>query len=315
MSTLLPHDLRSRLPPTGEDEKCEMVQALRRIAAELRTDSVSRAEFLRHSSFPERRIQLRFGSYNGLVEAAGLVPRRFPSAEAPTYSTEDLLAEIVRVLRLPKSKLTRIFFEQHSGISVSACQRRFGGWIQALKAAGDKLDPEQDSSLLARIRKHTGPQIQASRAAVLAAKGGLASGEDARALPGSAGAGDVPVMHGDIYGDFINFGGLAYAPVNEQGVVFLFGMICRELGYVVEIVKPAFPDCEAKRQLRPGIWQRVRIEFEFRSRTFRTHGHDPDQCDLIVCWENNWPECPIEVLELKSALQRLSRAATTGSSK
>ncbi len=85
-------------------------------------------------------------------------------------------------------------------------------------------------------------------------------------------------------------------------------MICGELGYVVEIVKPGFPDCEAKRQLRGGTWQRVRIEFEFRSRTFRTHGHDPGQCDLIVCWENNWPDCPLEVLELKAALRRLAPA-------
>jgi hypothetical protein len=66
------------------------------------------------------------------------------------------------------------------------------------------------------------------------------------------------------------------------------------------------PDCEAKRELRPGVWQRVRIEFEFRSRTFYMHGHDPRQGDVIVCWENNWPECPIEVQELKSLLPRLS---------
>ena len=24
------------------------------------------------------------------------------------------------------------------------------------------------------------------------------------------------------------------------------------------------------------------------------------KCDLIVCWEHNWPECPLEVIELKS---------------
>jgi hypothetical protein len=54
------------------------------------------------------------------------------------------------------------------------------------------------------------------------------------------------------------------------------------------------------------MWQRVRVEFEFRSRTFRAHGHDPDQCDVIVCWQDNWPDCPIEVVELKSAIQRLA---------
>jgi hypothetical protein len=44
----------------------------------------------------------------------------------------------------------------------------------------------------------------------------------------------------------------------------------------------------------------VRIEFEFQSKSFAWHGHDPNECDLIVCWENNWPECPLEVVELKN---------------
>jgi len=118
----------------------------------------------------------------------------------------------------------------------------------------------------------------------------------------------IPMDSTNVYGDFINFRGLQHAPVNEQGVVFLFGMICRELGYVVESVRSGFPDCEAKRQIPgpKGKWQRVRIEFEFESRTFRSHGHDPDQCDVIVCWEHNWPDCSIEVLELRSSMKRIS---------
>jgi hypothetical protein len=38
------------------------------------------------------------------------------------------------------------------------------------------------------------------------------------------------------------------------------------------------------------------------------HGHPPDGCDLIVCWEHNWPESPLEVVELKSALARRIQA-------
>ena len=25
-------------------------------------------------------------------------------------------------------------------------------------------------------------------------------------------------------------------------------------------------------------------------------------CDLIVCWEHNWEECPLEVIELKTVI-------------
>lgn len=110
------------------------------------------------------------------------------------------------------------------------------------------------------------------------------------------------------YGDPIDFRGLRHEPVNEGGVVFLFGMVARELGYLVEAVQAGFPDCEAKRQIGPGKWQRVRVEFEFESRNFRDHGHHPDGCDVIVCWRHNWNECPshVEVVELSKIIQTLA---------
>jgi hypothetical protein len=104
------------------------------------------------------------------------------------------------------------------------------------------------------------------------------------------------------YGNPMNFCGMRHEPVNEQGVVLLFGMLAKELGYVVEAAQKGFPDCEAKRQVSPQRWERVRIEFEFESRNFRDHGHLADGCDIIVCWRHNWDECPshLEVLELAS---------------
>jgi hypothetical protein len=44
------------------------------------------------------------------------------------------------------------------------------------------------------------------------------------------------------------------------------------------------------------------------SRNFLTHLHDPQKCHLIVCWEHNWPDCPLEVVELKSAVKRIGRS-------
>jgi hypothetical protein len=94
---------------------------------------------------------------------------------------------------------------------------------------------------------------------------------------------------------------LRYAPENESGVVLLFGLLARELGFAVERVQAGFPDCTALREAGPGRWRRVRIEFEFESRNFALHGHPPDGCDLIVCWRHNWPACPrgLEVLALE----------------
>jgi hypothetical protein len=99
--------------------------------------------------------------------------------------------------------------------------------------------------------------------------------------------------------------------VNEQGVVFLLGVVAKERGYMGEALQAGYPDCEAKRQIAPGRWQRVRIEFEFESRNFRDHGHAPNGCDVIVCWRHNWPDCPvhIEVVDLSTAIKSLAKSA------
>ena len=30
----------------------------------------------------------------------------------------------------------------------------------------------------------------------------------------------------------------------------------------------------------------------------------PRRLDIIVCWEHNWPECPLEVIELKKLVKQ-----------
>ena len=104
---------------------------------------------------------------------------------------------------------------------------------------------------------------------------------------------------------------MRHAPINEQGVIFLFGLVAHELGFLVEAISASFPDCEAKRCVdkKLGRWQRVYIEFEFRSRNFLEHGHDAAKCSLIVCWEHDWPECPLEVVELRQVIRDLANKA------
>ena len=108
------------------------------------------------------------------------------------------------------------------------------------------------------------------------------------------------------YGGPMQLPGFRHEPVNEQGVMVLFGMFAKELGYLIEAVQAGFPDCEAKRRISAERWQRVHIEFEFESRNYRDHGHPLAGCDVIVCWRHNWESCPahIEVLELSQHVKR-----------
>jgi hypothetical protein len=93
---------------------------------------------------------------------------------------------------------------------------------------------------------------------------------------------------------------LRYAPTNEFGVVFLFSHLCRRMQLHVESVQAGFPDCIARQRVG-GKERRIRIEFEFRSSSFRAHGHPVDGCDWIVCWEHDWHDVPpnIKVVELR----------------
>lgn len=111
----------------------------------------------------------------------------------------------------------------------------------------------------------------------------------------------------NIVGKLINFRGLVYAPTNEQGVVFLFGKVAHEFGMYVELIRTGYPDCIAKRFIGKDKWEDVKIEFEFKSYDFFIHKHNPEDADMIVCWEHDWEECPksIEVLELKNEITKL----------
>lgn len=107
-----------------------------------------------------------------------------------------------------------------------------------------------------------------------------------------------------IVGDLINFRGLLYSPLNENGVVFLFGKVAEDLNMYVEEIKPGFPDCIARRFTGKG-WERVRVEFEYKSTNFKQHGHNPGECDTIICWEHDWQDCPLEVIELRDRIKEM----------
>ena len=117
-------------------------------------------------------------------------------------------------------------------------------------------------------------------------------------------------MERSIVGSLINFRGLVYSPINEQGVVFLFGRLLEDLNLYIEEIRIKYPDCVARRYTGKG-WERIYIEFEFLASNFIQHGHNPKECNVIVCWENDLaPEdrnklAGIEIIELKSLIEEL----------
>jgi hypothetical protein len=166
-----------------------------------------------------------------------------------------------------------------------------GNWQLAISQGQSPFTTES-------TEEHGGQQIKRGDEIANAQVGTRSGREDLFPLRSSASSvvkKDRPVM-----GEPFDRSPMTNAPVNELGVMVLFGMVAAGLGLQVESVQGKFPDCMAKRQVAPGKWQYLRIEFEYESKNFKLHGHDPKGCDMIVCWRHNWKECPaeIEVVEL-----------------
>lgn len=111
-----------------------------------------------------------------------------------------------------------------------------------------------------------------------------------------------------VIGEPLNFEGLTNAPMEENGVVFLFGKLHERIGIRIKAIRKGFPDATGEVWIKGRLYPRT-FEFEFRSSDFKRHGHDPQKCDILVCWEHDWDDCPrsLFVIELKSELEKYNK--------
>lgn len=277
------------------DQKQAIVQEIIRVAHEVAPKRLSSKEFFTKSQITQKKIRYNFGTWNNALQAAGLEPN--PSGvHASGYkalSEEELFREIgqlwVRVGRRPTEDL----MNSHGKFSARPYQKHWGRFSAAVNAYVQLYgEPQADHDSL----KPEERPIQTPENPVVIPKTYKPATKQAQKRP-------------IVYGEPLDFRGLRYAPVNEQGVVYLFGLVSRELGFLIESIRTDFPDCEGKRCLNREAtkWEHVRIEFEYKSSAFQEHGHDPSLCELIVCWIHDWKDSPLEVLELKSAISVLPR--------
>jgi hypothetical protein len=288
------------MPPDAPIGADRILNEIRRVAHQIgRTPS--RPQFIAETGLSEYRILRHFPSWSSAVSASGLTP------DSSNIRLDDatLLADWGELVRLHRRIPTRNQYRREGHFSPGSFETHLGPWSSLPRhfRTFAQNDPSW-ADVVALLPEPQSPTSPVARAEVR--QDGGAFRTPAPAFRHSK-LEDRPT-----YGNPIDFRGLRHEPVNEQGVVFLFGMLARELGYLVEAVQAGYPDCEAKRQVAPDKWQRVRIEFEFESRNFRDHGHQPSHCDAIVCWRHNWADCPLEVVELSSILQTLGDAEDFG---
>jgi hypothetical protein len=239
-------------------------------------------------------IQAKFGTYMKALQACGMER----SGHGHKVSMRLLFLDWAGLVRKMGKVPTITEYTLESQYSVTPLTRLYLSWKDVPAgmmefAKKERLDGEWDdvmNMVVTHLEGRLGPGWTPGSAMGLTAKPRVLTGEP-------------------VYGEALLHPVISHAPTNESGVVFLFGVLAGELGFRIQRIQTEFPDCEAMRQIEPGKWQRVRIEFEYESRNFVLHMHPASQCDVIVCWRNNWKDCPLEVIELGAVIraQRLDK--------
>jgi hypothetical protein len=232
-----------------------------------------------------RKVILRLfgGNWVATVRACGLQPAFTNGRRSAKELFEDYCHVVLKLGHAPSPTE----YLRHSPYTQKPLERLFRKWERVpaglLGYAREQVVAEELRPALEIMARHV--ENQPTKAEMLRAR------RDGRPAYES----------GPAYGRPIHVPGMAMAPTNEMGVLALFAMLADRLGFVILRVQQEFPDCEALRVTAKHC-RRVLIEFEYESANFLEHRHDAEQCDIIVCWKHNWPDCPLEVVELEKLL-------------
>jgi hypothetical protein len=252
------------------------------------------SELAKLAGISRRVVRRLFGTYTRALRECNLERK----GGGRKVEMEDLFRDWAGVVRKLNKLPTLFEYEELSRYSQAPLMSRFGTWSRVplgLKQyAAEKGWSGDWKDVLAMIEARSKGVRDGAAWLDRAAWQGPADGNPMR--------GPIILKDRPMYGRMMRPYPLICAPVNEMGVVFLFGAVAERLGFWVLRIQTEFPDCEALRLVDEERCQLVKIEFEQESRNFLKHMHKVDECDVLVCWKHNWPECPLEVVELRTVL-------------
>ena len=269
--------------------KDEIITIIKECAAELgRVPSA--AEMERTGRLSRYHIDKAFGSYGAALEACGL--KAFGTGYR--IANEELVRDFAVLVRRLGKIPTTYEYGVHAERSIRPFLRCFKAWsnvpqavMEYIRSAGEQEEWKDVLEIIEKRLKSKGKE------------------SDERSKSGEGLLSGTQIHYKEtFYGPPLFPCAVTYAPINELGVMVLFAAMARDLGFTITHIQGQFPDGEVMREVEPGRHQRLPVEFEFESRNFVAHGHPVDGCKLIICWRHNWAECPVEVLELKSVMEK-----------
>ncbi|NIM15900.1 MAG: hypothetical protein GTO45_28205 [Candidatus Aminicenantes bacterium] len=332
----------------------QIIEEIKRIAKEIGAKSLKEEEFERHSTIPISTVKFHIGSWNRALKDAGLqVPGKSidKTGKREPKHDDELLLDLLRLNEDSGEVPTLALIQEKGKYSDRHYRDRWKSIAEAFALAQEKfpkkpkkaeipISPEinldiihKERDLLVEKEKTTSerqvpeepqPEPQLETAVDVGVGMDMDVNGEAMKMNTNTKIKFIPqtikpkktIKKRRLLGEALDFRGLRFAPTNKEGVIYLFGMISHELGFIIEAFREEFPSAEGKRCLGiegPDItdqqtWEQVKIEFEYKSSDFQAHGFGADQCDIIVCWFHDWDDCPVEVLELKSTIHILKES-------
>ncbi len=137
----------------------ELLDDLRRVAAELSVQSLTQEQYDERGVFCAATFKKRFGKWSDALCVAGLRPSKRMNIKA-----EELIADIRRVSEIYGTKrLTKAQYKAHGKFSETVVYRCFGSWPKALSALGVEpgwgpISTEELFENLEAVWRHLGRQ-------------------------------------------------------------------------------------------------------------------------------------------------------------
>jgi hypothetical protein len=275
-----PSDGRLLVPKKAISQE-ECLKEIRRVANILNTNYISQRDFNKHSKILSATIRSKFNSWEKALMISGLKPgKNFYK----TIELKELANEFYEVAKR-LSYIPSLNQMVHRGkFSERTYTRKFKKYSTFKAIVSKYIVDEQlckDKNIIHLF------EIEAKNI-----------------------KSDTPIqeIRPHYEGKTLNFRHFAYTPTYENEVVSIFSAVAGELGFEIITIRDAFPDCKARRKSQNfrNRMQDCLIEFEFKSSDFVKHKHPIDGCNLVICWEHDWLECPIEVLNLKTEINKLN---------
>lgn len=293
--------------------KERILEEIKRVAEELGVKSLKQKDFEINSTIPISTVKYYLGSWNQALKDADLklTNEEEPSEKGSKISDDQVLLDLVRIYEETGEVPTTALIDNLGKYSEKIYKKKWGNLSDAFALAKKRFPERFQTSKKKDFRvslediEESLEYYDTSKQTVNIKEKGM-DDKKIKFIPQTIKPKGTSEKQ-KFFGEPIDFRGLRFAPINKQGVVYLFGLVSSELGFLIDSFRPEFPDCEGKRclDIEDNRWEYVRIQFEYNSSDFQEFQARQNECDIVICWKHDWDSCPLEVLELSSVIAYL----------